>query len=291
MKEKILAELKEAVFDKLGRDCKIEYEEITKNNGLTLLGMVIKEPGSKQVPIIYINDYQDEIISENINIETAAEKIIDDYNKAVNYRFNNIPLNKLRILEKVEYQLINTSLNQQRLNDIPHKEFLDLSIVYNAVIDPDKNANMLITNEICRIYDIEIEELDKAAKENTRKKGFEVVCMGDFLKNSADLNMNIDNLPMWIFSSQDQLNGAAIILFNEYFSDLSETLDDDLYILPSSIHELLVIPKAQKMNAYDIQSLKEMVLSVNQTVLEETEILSYNIYEYNRKENLISIAE
>ena len=75
MKEKILAELKEAVFDKLGRDCKIEYEEITKNNGLTLLGMVIKEPGSKQVPIIYINDYQDEIISENINIETVAETI------------------------------------------------------------------------------------------------------------------------------------------------------------------------------------------------------------------------
>lgn len=79
---------------------------------------------------------------------------------------------------------------------------------------------------------------------------------------------------------------VSIILYNEQLAQLSEKLNDDLLIMPSSIHEVLAVP-ASSMNAID---LKQMVGEVNDTEVSEQEILGYSVYRYNRKTGVVEVA-
>lgn len=91
---------------------------------------------------------------------------------------------------------------------------------------------------------------------------------------------------MFVLSNKRKINGASIILYNEQLAQLSEKLNDDLLIMPSSIHEVLVVP-ASSMNATD---LKQMVREVNDTEVSEQEILGYSVYRYNRKTGAVEVA-
>ena len=86
--------------------------------------------------------------------------------------------------------------------------------------------------------------------------------------------------------SEDETGTASIILYNEQLAQLSEKLNDDLLIMPSSIHEVLAVP-ASSMNAID---LKQMVREVNDTEVSEQEILGYSVYRYNRKTGAVEVA-
>lgn len=91
---------------------------------------------------------------------------------------------------------------------------------------------------------------------------------------------------MFVLSNKRKINGASIILYNEQLAQLSEKLNDDLLIMPSSIHEVLAVP-ASSMNAID---LKQMVREVNDTEVSEQEILGYSVYRYNRKTGAVEVA-
>lgn len=82
------------------------------------------------------------------------------------------------------------------------------------------------------------------------------------------------------------MNGASIILYNEKLAELSAKLDDDLLIMPSSIHEVLAVPAS----SIDVEDLKNMVREVNDTEVSEQEILGYSVYRYNRETDTIEVA-
>lgn len=303
MTTKILEKLKECISQRVGEDCIIEYENIEKNNGSFFLGIMIEKPGEFSMPILYIDKYLDDIKSEKISMEKAAEEIVSYYNsvKKSDYNdfFNKITkITKEGILERVEYRVINTEWNENRLKNIPHKELLDLSVIYEMILNIDgQKYSFLITNRLCDIYGLTEEELDNAAKANTKKNGFEATKLSGYLKNVQNKDIkNNDTLletvnPLWILTSQDGLCGSNIFLFHEYFSDLAEKLNHDLYIIPASIHELLAMPKQVDRVEVDVRILKEMVQSVNESDVEKVERLSNHIYEYNRSDNSIKICE
>ena len=91
---------------------------------------------------------------------------------------------------------------------------------------------------------------------------------------------------MFVLSNKRKMNGASIILYNEQLEQLSDKLNDDLLIMPSSIHEVLAVP-ASSMDAAD---LKQMVREVNNTEVSEQEILGYSVYRYNRETGTIEVA-
>lgn len=139
---------------------------------------------------------------------------------------------------------------------------------------------------------ISVEELDEAAMINTSKVGFTVQSMYEVMAEMMHIDestveeMCEGGTGMFVLSNKRKINGASIILYNEQLAQLSEKLNDDLLIMPSSIHEVLAVP-ASSMNAID---LKQMVREVNDTEVSEQEILGYSVYRYNRKTGAVEVA-
>jgi len=105
----------------------------------------------------------------------------------------------------------------------------------------------------------------------------ELLCDEESLQTPPE----VENVcPMYMLSNQNKLNGSVCILYQDLLKDFSERLGCDLYILPSSVHEVLILPA---QNDTSCQSLSEMVKEINSSQLSREEILSDHVYYYSRK--------
>ena len=86
---------------------------------------------------------------------------------------------------------------------------------------------------------------------------------------------------MFVLTNDTKVNGAAAILNDDIRQEIAEKVGD-FYMLPSSIHETLIIPKDAGM---EFKELEQMVQEVNQTQVAPGERLSDHVYEYDAKEH------
>lgn len=122
------------------------------------------------------------------------------------------------------------------------------------------------------------EETLETACWNSIADGYKVVQMGEMLKGIIDDDLGTDNIPMYVATYENGIDGAAAIIDKTWMRKLSEELGDNLLILPSSRHEVIAIPA----NATeDIDFVKNMVAEVNSTVVDSKDLLSNNVYMYD----------
>lgn len=242
-------------------------------------------------PTIYIDQmYQDYIETEDFEgtMKTTVLNLIDTL-----YREIYVPdLNLETVKDQIVYQLVNTAQNSRLLANAPHRSFLDLSIVYSWIDESncDYKESMLITDMIAQQLEISEEGLFELAKENTGRIYPTIArttedIIRSILGDSEDEDIplgQVDNIfkPMWVLSNKDVLNGAVAMLDNTALSTLASTLDSDLYILPSSIHEVMAIPTFNQNEK--AEELAEMVHDINKSCVKPTERLSNQVYRYDR---------
>lgn len=200
---------------------------------------------------------------------------------------------KQNVLAKVEYQLINAERNEDLIVGMPHKKFLDLVAVYRVIAYENEmeKVSFLISDGMCEHYGLDEEEIDNAARQNTERKGFLVVSMESILAEITGKPENATETGclMWVLTNPKKLNGAAVMLYPNTFKDLADRIGGDLYVLPSSIHEIIAVP-AYGVEMEELNRLKEIVGAVNSSEVSEKEFLSGNVYKYIRSENRIVIA-
>ena len=92
---------------------------------------------------------------------------------------------------------------------------------------------------------------------------------------------------MYVLSNQKRVFGAAGLLYDRVLSDAGVRLEDDFYVLPSSVHEVILVPDHV---AGSEKELRIMVHEVNHTQVEPEEILSESVYHYDRKKHSLSIC-
>ena len=92
---------------------------------------------------------------------------------------------------------------------------------------------------------------------------------------------------MFVLSNTENQNGAASVCYKDVLDNFSQKIKDDLVVLPSSVHETILLPLQEKSN---LDSLKEMVYDINRTVLDRSEFLSDNVYVYNRQDKQLIIV-
>lgn len=297
MREEILRELIKEVKVIAGEDRKITCRKISKNNGVELQGVTIATKNQFMAPTIYVDSYVQEITNGETSIKEAAEAIMETYHQNQNTDFGadvSIFGKKEFILDRVVYQLVNTESNKKRLEDVPHKELMDLSAIYRVVVSRDRNgsASYMVTNDIIRTAGITMQELDEMARENTKKRGFCIHTMAEIMSSMGAskemIEMANDDLGLLVLTNGDNFNGANVLLYNEVLNELADSIGGDFYILPSSIHEVLAVPVCGMDNP---SGLKSMVDLVNQTEVDDMEVLSYSVYRYSKDEERLSIAE
>lgn len=174
---------------------------------------------------------------------------------------------------------------------MPHREFLDLAVMYMVVVESSDSgcASFLLRNGMLEAYGVTQEEIEEAAAKNTYNEGFEKLSMAQLMAQmtGCDMGLTEEDNPMYVISNKNRQNGARAMMFTQMFEELAEKYDSDIYILPSSIHEIIAIPA---MAGMEENYLRNMVEEVNSTQVAEEERLSNSIYRFDRAEKRVSIA-
>ena len=189
-------------------------------------------------------------------------------------------------------KLVNTERNESLVEQSISKEFLDLSAVVRVVLKMDKEgmASMALSKGDAEILGMTEEEIYAAALANTlRLFPPKLMNLGRYVEMSigAELPLGEDEVTTYILTNQKEVDGAIYFMSPEVVGAIAEALEDDLYILPSSVNEVLLVRASELEDGVD--KLKEMVRDSNETVVAEKDILSYNVYHYD-KEHGITIA-
>lgn len=294
MREDMMSRLAEIVKEDIGTECTVHFRKIEKNNGVVLQAVEIIDPKMKVKPLIYIDGLIKRVEAGEIGLQDAARGIVDIYMNAkdscdMDFREVTFGISKEYILENVVYQVINFDKNAGRLADMPHKKLLDLAAIYRVVVNgANGNASFAIWQTLCDAFAITEEELDAAARRNTERAGFcvksmEAIC-AEILGIPEESSEPVLNI--WVITNPSKINGAAVMLYNRCFDSLAEKMESDLYVLPSSIHEVIAVP-TKDMNP---DELRDMVHSVNTGEVSDDEILGYNVYRYSRKDSTLVIV-
>ncbi len=281
----------------------VEIQSLVKNNGVVLDGLIIREGGINISPTIYLNNYYECLCREVMSLEEVLSSIMDCYND--NKLQQDFDVSFMTDFESAKnqlvFKLVNREKNQDLLSRVPHVDYMDLAILFYYYLQElpitDGQATILITNKQMEGWNVGIEDLMEAAIANTpRLLGLSVESIVDTLKSiKPDFNdtsvLEEDGLCscVYVVSNAKKTNGASVICYKDSLLDLAGRLESDLFIIPSSIHEVLVIPN-KAMPEDCVASLRETIAIVNGSELEEQDILSDNLYFYSREENMLKIC-
>ena len=263
---------------------------------MKLQSIIIRSKKQPVSPSIYIDDILLDLSSDNSQekIESAAYKIINIYSDAMQSKgnnFNNIITTeflKSRLYTHTYIDIVNKEKNKQRLQNCPHIEYLDLAIIYKICVDTSEegNATILITNSMLESFEISKEKLHEIALANSEKENVTTKSMRQVILEITGFIDIGDAFPMYVIGNDTTL-GVNMLYTFEGIKELADKLESDLIILPSSIHEIIVVEYDDNLTVTD---LKEMVSSINIEKVPEDEVLSDSVYVYRRENEYIEIA-
>ena len=277
--------VKKEVEKRTGDGYSVRLDTVTKNNGVILNGITISQEGCNVSPAIYLNEYYAPYLDGTVTLGLITDIVMDLYNR--NKPGKDIDMGYFRDYEAVKngivYKLINTEMNRALLEDIPHVPFHDLSIVFEYIVaqQDGESASILIRNAFLKMWGIDAEELYRTASTNTPLlRKYDIKNMNDVIRDITGAMANpCDIFPMYVLSNTNGTEGAACILYPDLLRDFAKACKSDLFIIPSSIHECLLLPYADPEEG---RQIKEIIGEVNETQLCAEEVLSDSLYFYEQ---------
>ena len=277
-----------------GEGGNITINHVIKNNGCEMDGLVIMEKGKDIAPTIYLDSFY-ELYTNGENIKNIIRQIevIYEQNKN-NVTFDvNILKHFDTIKDKIVYKVVNYRSNEKLLEQVPHKRILDLAVVFYCLLDNEygRSATALIYNNNLKNWNVTIDDVYKAALKNTPDLLHSKISSMAALFEKCGVNVDgeevdlKDYVPsdMYVLTNESKLNGAACILYENVLYDFAQKLGADLYILPSSVHEVILLPK---LSMFEKDELVNMVKEVNTEGVAADEVLSDHVCGDKRTERL-----
>lgn len=287
------------------KECVIKKESVVKNNGLILHGLQISKDESGISPTIYMENYFEEF-EKGWCVEDIIEDILNCYMYASKEKPIDIELfdDFEKVKDRIVYRLINMEKNKEMLLTTPHIKFLDLAVVFYYLSDSESPSRytILINETYVKLWKKTKEELFEYAVMNTpyllkvSLRGMESVIhemfseegtgIDEYKEESMIKETKKDEI-MYVLSNAYGVYGAACVLYHQVLDKFANLVACDFYILPSSVHEVILIPKNETVQK---ERLKQMVKEVNETEVAMEDILSNNVYLYSQKSHNFSIA-
>ena len=285
--------VREGLQKKLGASYEVVLKKVAKNNDVCRYGLSLFEKevkSNKKVSrIVYLEDfYREYCENQAYNIISIQNELYDIFMDFGPPKFNEKDYTDLdKVKDKIIFELVNYNMNKGRLSERPYIKVMDLAVIFAFVAtDLGQDFGVVhITNEMAEQFGLSQDELWEIAKKNTPKLLVaDVVPMSSFIP-VKDIEEDIEE--MYIVCNKRNSCGAGVILYDEILDNISSDLESDLYILPSSIHETIII-KATKDK--EVAILQDMVQNINRTVVSDEDILSDKVYCYYRNSKKLEIA-
>lgn len=301
--EEFISTIQKSLKLRLGDSALVAVQKVPKNNGTMLDGLCVTKPGQQVTPTIYMNSFYDHWQS-GVPLSCILDEIVHIYEEGASFsQISPDMLTDFSLLQdKLVYKLVHTHSNRVLLEDLPNVPFLDLSIVFYLYLEEHEYGHMtaLIHNSHKNAWGVTTEELYELAKWNTpRLLPAELKSMGEvirdlylgersdsltrqLLKERLDFN---EPTPLYVLSNTSEINGACAILYEHVLKNFADLLGQNLIILPSSIHEVLLLPCTEDLC---MEELFQMVYHVNRTEVPVEDRLSDEIYWYQREDDSIT---
>lgn len=284
--------VQEKVLENIGKEAEVNIKHVLKNNGHELDAITIMGRESSGSPTIYLNGYYEQLKAGR-NIDAVAREIIQMYeiNKE-NVRFSPDEFKSFEnVRKKIVYRLINYEANKKLLDNVPFKRFLDLAVVFCVLVEQreDSSAAALIYNSHMELWDVDADKICETAKENTPGLlPYRITRLDDILGEEIQEKVIMSDTDcMYVLSNESGMWGAACMLYDGVLQKFSRQFGSDIIIIPSSVHEVLLLLWKEE---YNVRELNCLVKDVNDNIVDAEEMLAQNVYIYCRDEGITVIA-
>lgn len=309
--EAFLTEMKTRMEQALGGDYRLSLHKVPKNNGTVLDGLCIAGKDSNVAPAIYLNSCYRQYLNGRPLDEITAELL-------TLYRDNETPdipdcrrladFNAMK--DRIAFRLINKASNEGLLQEIPYMDWQDLALVFYLCVQEDQQGLMtaMIHRQHLRLWNISLSELYRLALHNTPRLFPPVIssiarlieeltdtaalCPAGEPADAATLlqaKTSDDGTaaPFYVLTNSCGINGSACILYPGVLKHFAEGMGKDILILPSSIHEVLLLPDEGNVSC---EALSRLISRVNRSQVPSWDRLSNQVYLYSRDDGRTCLA-
>ena len=293
--QEFVCAIEKRMKQKLEGGIKASQYTAVKNNGKVKKGLLIEAPGVNISPTIYLEEFYHRYLDGEL-VDELVQDILNFYRivKCDRSMDTNDIEHYDKIQDKIVFKLVHTEKNRELLGGVPHIEVLDLSIVFYVLLDVNSQgtATMTVNNEHLQYWDVTADELLALARKNvarllpaelfTMQQAVDVILCTVPGKRENLLNESVTEADdfMYVLSNPIRSFGAACIIYPDVLDMAGQVLGEDYYVLPSSVHEVVLVPASKGMKPEDMNA---MVTEINQTQVAEEEILSNHAYLYQRE--------
>lgn len=216
-------------------------------------GLMVRKEGEMLTPTINLNQlYEAYKAQPGVTMETVCRKIADIVIEAPIQVDLKAILNYEDVKDKLFIRVSSAEANKEVLEIVPHQLKEDLAITYHVAVGKNQDglSSMLITNEMMKEYGVTQEQIhEDAMKSSPRVMVPEVSSIG--------------------------------VLIDEIYQK-------NILILPSSIHQMLILPDDGQVDA---EMLRDMVKEVNATQVAPAERLTNDVYHFDTKDHVFEKAD
>jgi len=269
-------------------------DTVKKNNGVVLYGVTVIDEDYNIHPTLYIERFY-EMYKDGQEFKEVFMEIYNAYMHDTIHR--DVDIDFFKEYEQVRpllgFKLINADMNAVLLKEVPHKRVYNFAVVSYCDVPKELGLGtgcILIKNQHLDIWGIKPEVLIEDAMQNMQETSpAEFLNMARILKELYDdpKGLIASKLPMYVLTNTERVFGAGALLYDNQLEKVAEEIKEDFYVLPSSIHEVIILPKKYGSNK---DYMVQMVREINGDNLSMEERLADNVYIYSRENKELQIV-
>ena len=299
-KEQFISAVKESLYEQ-GSDMNVSVNEVKKLNE-SYEAMTVTPEGARVGVNIGIERFYD-AYNEGRPFDEVVDKAVETINHGINER-PDFDIDSFtdysQMKEKLAMEVVSAETNKEMLENVPHKDLEDMAVVYRFVLssDDEGRASILVTNQILESMGVTPEQLHADALEIAPQiKPAEIRGMSEVMAEMMGMEqaealgimpMRPEDEQLFVATVPDKTHGAGVLAYQNFMDQAAERVGGDFFILPSSIHEVLIVPDNGRM---DLKELEAMVRDVNATQVAPADKLTDNVYHYDSKEKIFELGE
>ncbi len=294
-KNELMDLITEEVNDRGLEGISMRYETVNSPDGVTDR-LIVSVDDSKMSMAFRLNDiFRD--VNDGESMDTAVYKMVNtiEANISVIKTKENDVKSFITDYEQVKDHTFLRLIpgNSPILGETPHKMIEDMAVVVNIQLvdfsDDHGRSCVVVSKPLMDMYGVDEAKLFADAEKNSlANEPIVFTPLGDMIKSlieSEELPSPEEaGIVTYIATNKSGFQGAAVAAYPEFAEKAAETIGGSFYMIPSSVHEFILIKDDGKPNAKD---LNKMIKNVNETVLEPRDVLAEQCYHYDAKTKVL----
>ena len=297
-KEQFAEAVQQAFYEKGIDDVNIDIRRVDKMNE-SYDSITVTPEGSNVGVNMNINHFY-EGIEAGVDFNEVVDKAVDTIQNGLDKR-PTVDVEALMDYDnmkgKLAMEVVSTERNADILEKVPHQDIEDMSVVYRFVLGSEggERASILVTNDLINQMGVTPDQLHADAMANSPEIRPAVIqgmteVIAEMMGPEALMmfpTMQPEDEIMFVATVPDKISGAGVIAYQDFMDQAADKLGGDFYVLPSSIHEIILVKDEGNMSHQDLEA---MVKEINANEVRPEEKLTDNVYHYDSKDHVFEIA-